>query len=260
MARRNEPRRSEADRPRGQHFLKGRDLAAQLVKAANVDPSDLVLEIGAGRGRVTAELIAHARSVVALENDPALAHLLIDRFGSRTAVQVVCGDALSFPLPREPFRVFGNIPFAITTALFRRLFDDPSNAIVRADVIVQQGAAIKRARPRRSNMLNLTWGPWWTFGIASNIPPTAFEPRPSVSATMLTAVRREEPLIAPEARSDYVEILSSAFRGNIEVRRALGGKMSDRTFTRMASELGFKPTALATDLTLYQWVAVFLGT
>lgn len=157
--------------PSGQHFLKSRKFAAELVVASEIVKSDLVLEIGAGRGKITEELSRRARKVVAVENDPTLANLLIERFKGNTEVLVVIGDALSFPLPAERFRAFGNIPFAITSALLRHLLDNPKTSLERADLIVQLGAAIKRTRTRNSNLLNLAWSGPRLMGIPRNDLP-----------------------------------------------------------------------------------------
>lgn len=240
----------------GQHFLKSRRFAAELVAESGIAKSDLVLEIGAGRGKITEELSSRARIVVAVENDPALAILLIGRFRA-SEVLVVGGDALSFPIPAERFRAFGNIPFAITSALLHRLLDDPATSLDRADLIVQLGAAIKRTRPRHSNLLNLSWGPWWKFSTTRRIPAKAFEPMPSVDAAMLTIVKREIPLLSADERSRYLDFLQRGFGSNRELRIALSGSVSGRSFRRMSNQLAFNLDARGTDLDLNQWLAVY---
>lgn len=243
--------------PSGQHFLKDREFAAELVVAAGIAESDLVLEIGAGRGKLTEELGLRARKVLAIENDPALANLLVERFSGRGKILVVVGDAFSFPLPAERFRAFGNIPFGITTALFRHLLDDPTNSLRRADLIVQLGAAIKRARPRHSNLLNLSWGPWWHFQMTRHIPAAAFQPKPSVDAAMLTIMKRKVPVLPSDKRLDYLDLLHHAFLGNRELRVALKNTLAGSRFRKLANELAFHRDARATDLDLDQWIAVF---
>ena len=71
--------------------------------------SDLVLDVGAGTGRLTAELARAARRVVAIELDPRLADALRGRWPN---VDVVCDDATAVTLPQVPFRVVANLPFA----------------------------------------------------------------------------------------------------------------------------------------------------
>ena len=115
--------------------------------AVSTSVDELIVELGAGDGRLTAELARRARRVVAIEVDPRLAGKLRRRF------EVVEGDALAVRLPSEPFRVVGNIPFHRTTAILRHLLDDLGLPLERADLIVQLEVARKRTSvvPRRRN-------------------------------------------------------------------------------------------------------------
>src|SRR5688500_19093807 len=104
-----------------------------------------MLDLGAGSGRLTAALAQRARRVVAVELDPHWAGVLRGRWPN---VDVVEGDATRVPLPSEPFRVVANVPFDRTTEILRRLLDDPRTPLVRADLVVEWGVALKRASPR----------------------------------------------------------------------------------------------------------------
>ena len=157
---------------------------------------DLVLDLGAGSGRLTAELSAVARHVVAVELDRRWTAQLQGRWEN---VEVVRADAASVPLPCEPFRVVANLPFHRATAILRHLLDDPSVPLVRADLIVEWGMALKRALPWPSTLNDVLWGAWYTTSLARRLPRSAFEPRPSVDAGVLVVERRRHPLV-PEAR------------------------------------------------------------
>lgn len=257
MAPRNSRPRSEGSPPRGQHFLKSRRLAAELVTDCKISESDLVLEIGAGKGKLTEELGARARMVLAVEHDPMLVMLLVERFKRRCDIIVVFGDVLIVPLPSEPFRAFGNIPFGITSRLLRYLLDDPNTSLWRADLIVQIGAAIKRARPRHAKLQNVAWGPWWDFRMIRRIPATAFEPMPSVEAAILTVTKRNLPLLRPDERPSFEVFLRHSFSGSRELRVTLKHSLSRPQFLRLADELGFPRNAQAIHLNLKQWVSLF---
>jgi 23S rRNA (adenine-N6)-dimethyltransferase len=111
---------------------------------------------------------------------------------------VIEADMLRLPLPREPFRVVANIPFAATTDLLRGLLADPRTPLTRADLVLQWEVARKRAgRPRTA--LSASWSPWWRFRLGRRIPRAAFRPRPAVDAGILIAERRREPLLPPDA-------------------------------------------------------------
>src|SRR5919201_2102568 len=108
--------RPRAQRGRGRHFLRSSKLAAEIVRAAGIRRGDLVLDLGAGSGVLTAALARAGASVVAVELDPTLAEGLRRRFD-----RVVEGDALRVALPQEPFKVVANLPFDGGTAILRRL-------------------------------------------------------------------------------------------------------------------------------------------
>ena len=197
----------------GQNFLASQALAARLVRDAQVCSSDLVLEVGAGTGILTAELEKHARAVLAVELDPTLATRLRRRFVAHPSVTVVEGDALRVELPAEPFRIVGNVPFNASTAILRRLLD-PRNSVARADVVLQWEVARKRAgRPRSA--LNASWAPWWRFRLGRRIPPSAFRPRPAVAAGVLTAQRRASPLLPAESFDVYGLFVRGLFDGTL---------------------------------------------
>jgi len=152
--------RSGEPRPSGRHLLRSGPLARELVSQASIDADDLVVEIRAGTGRITHALAPAARRVVAVELDPSFGKVLRGRFPGPSNVEIVEGDIFQVPLPRAPFRAFGNVPFALTTAILRRLLDDPTAALRRADLIVQYETARKRASVWPSHALSLGWLPW----------------------------------------------------------------------------------------------------
>jgi 23S rRNA (adenine-N6)-dimethyltransferase len=240
----------------GQHLLRSARLAAEIVAAAGVARSDLVVEIGAGTGRLTAPLAAAAGRVVAVEFDPDLAEGLRRRFDREPRVTVVEGDALLVPMPEARHRVAGNVPFGITTALLRRILDDPGSGCFAADLVVQDGLARKRCAPRPCTMLSLSWLPWWRLTIDRSLPAGSFEPRPSVDAAILAVRRREPALLPPERAAAYRALLRRGFdRSNGPVRLTVApGRAS---WKRLARDRGLPYDARPRQLDVWDWVALF---
>jgi 23S rRNA (adenine-N6)-dimethyltransferase len=205
-------------RPRSRHFLRSRSLAAAIVAGANIDASELVVDIGAGTGRLTAELARVARRVVAIELDPQLARGLRGRWSN---VSVVEGDALTVALPDEPFRVVANIPFAHTSDLLHRLFDDPRVPLLRADLIVEWGVAVKRGLPAPSTVSGILWSTFHELRVERKLPSSAFDPPPVCDAGLLVATRRAQPLIAPRDLPAYRRFVAGAFRNGHRIGGAL---------------------------------------
>ena len=216
-------RRARPPRTRSRHFLRTSTLAAELVGDACLGPDDLVLDLGAGSGRLTAELARIAREVVAVELDPGLAAKLRGRWPN---VRVVEGDAVELPLPRVPFRVVANIPFDRTTDLLRRLLDDPRVPLDRADLVVEWGVALKRALPWPSTVNDVRWGAWYRFSVSRRLTRADFAPPPLVDAGVLVIERRARPLVPEREAMRYAAFVARGFRHGLRAvagRRAPGG-------------------------------------
>lgn len=250
--------RADGARPNGQHFLRSRLIAAELVRDAGVSSDEHVLEIGAGRGRLTQPLAERAGRVTAVEIDPVLAERLRRAFDRRQHVRIVVDDILRAPFPEEPFRAFGNIPFALTTPILRRLLDRPSCPLTRADLLIQFEAARKRGAVYPATLLSLGWLPWWELTLVRRIPRSGFEPVPSVDAGLLVITRRQPALLAPRERPSYVALLRRAFdSGSWPIRRSLRDDLPPVTWKRIARERGIAVDALPASLDVWDWVEVY---
>jgi 23S rRNA (adenine-N6)-dimethyltransferase len=196
-------------RPRSRHFLRSGSLAAAIVAGSGVGSSDLAVDIGAGTGRLTAELARMARHVIAIELDPQLAARLRGRWPNVTVLQT---DALTVALPDEPFRVVANIPFAHTNDLLHRLLDDPRLPLERADLVVEWGVAVKRGLPAPSTVNGVLWGATYELRVERKLPASAFDPPPACDAAVLVATRRARPLVEPGELPGYRRFVADAFR------------------------------------------------
>jgi 23S rRNA (adenine-N6)-dimethyltransferase len=211
----------------GQHFLDSRLLASRLVADAGVASDDRVVDLGAGTGLLTAALAERAAGVLAVELDASLARRLARRFGSTPNVIVLHADVRDVPLPRTPYRVVANPPFARAAAILHRLLDDPAGGLVRADLVVQWQVARQRARVDHgppTDLAGVTWAPWWRFARGRRLPAASFNPRPSVDAGVLEITRRDPPLLPAKDFETYASFVREGFDTRSDARQtALGG-------------------------------------
>lgn len=168
----------------GAHFLRDRGVAAELIRHAGAGPGDLVLDLGAGDGAITAPLAAAGARVVAVERDDRLVRLLERRFAG-DLVTVVHGDLRRVPLPRRPFQVVASIPFAVSAALLHRLLDDPRTALAGADLLVEWGLARRLTGSRPRDLNTAWWAARFDLRLERRIPAGCFRSPPRVDAAHL---------------------------------------------------------------------------
>ncbi|MEU4561229.1 23S ribosomal RNA methyltransferase Erm [Actinoplanes sp. NPDC023936] len=249
------PRRAHARARRayGQNFLADPRAARLLADIAVADPDLTVHEVGAGRGRLTSELLRRCRRVVAYEIDPDLASAL----PAHPGLTVRTGDFLTAKPPAGSFAVAGNIPYGLTSPVITWCLGAPG--LRRATLLTQWEYARKRTGDygRWSRLTVLTW-PEFTWTLAARVPATAFRPVPRVDGGVLVLDRRPVPLVAPEHLPGYRRLVERGFTG---VGGSLFATLS-RDHGRQRAYAAFRACRLDPDLPVgevwpEQWLTLF---
>lgn len=177
--------RQRQQSPWGWHRLDN-GWARRLVARAAIEPDDLVVDVGAGSGSLTRELLRARARVIAVELHPTRANQLRDRFAGAPVV-VVQTDATDLRLPTRPFAVVANPPFATLECLVTRILAHGSR-LTRAELVVPRYVARKwtgRRAPGRNR-----WERTFEVTTGWAVPRSAFHPAPPHDAVVLTVIRR----------------------------------------------------------------------
>ena len=180
------------DHTLSQHFLRNPRLALVLIGHSNLKKRDLVVEIGAGSGVITSALSKRVRRVIAIEPDATTATKLRNNLAKRGCenVEVVEMDFMDYELPREPYKVFANPPFHISSAIVHKLIEDmnPPEAFY---LILQKQFALKLLNTDRhyTSQLGMQLIRDYQTKIRLPLRPTDFTPPPAVPTVLFEAKR-----------------------------------------------------------------------
>jgi 16S rRNA (adenine1518-N6/adenine1519-N6)-dimethyltransferase len=237
----------------GQNFLVDHGVIDAIVAAIDPRPGEHVVEIGPGRGALTAPLLDRLGQLHAVELDRDLCRVLRERFGPDKLV-LHQGDALEFDyasLP-APLRVVGNLPYNISTpllfhlALFAARCRDMhfmlQNEVVERMVAMPSSAAYGRL----SVMLQYRFDIERLFGV----PPEAFYPVPKVESAIVRLKPMSAQAIAAcgKARDErlFARVVTRAFTQRRKtLRNALAGVISAERLQALGIEVGLRPENLS---------------
>jgi 23S rRNA (adenine-N6)-dimethyltransferase len=194
-------------RPLSQNFLWNRELVRRLVRESSISPDDTVVEIGPGKGIITAQLLRTAKQVIAIELDEKLFGFLQRKFAEAPRLTLLKRDFLTWPLPSASYKVFSNIPFAITGDIIRKLLLTP-HAPLDSYLVIQAEAAHKFIAHRRGNtMAAMLYYPWFDLRPVYVFQKNDFRPPPKVNACLLRIEKRAAPLVPYPLRSMYQDFV-----------------------------------------------------
>lgn len=184
----------------GQNFLINRPALERIVRAAQLEREDQVLEIGPGAGVLTRELSARCRRVVAIELDRGMIPVLEDSLARHPNVEVHQGDALRLDwagmLGRASgVKVVANIPYNITSPLLVRILEYVP-AFASATLLVQREVAQRVvAEPGGAayGSLSVFVAYYAAARIVATVPAGAFLPPPKVESAVVHLVPHSEP-------------------------------------------------------------------
>jgi len=251
----------------GQHFLADQRVLRRIAAALRLTGSELVVEIGAGRGALTRLLAQRAALVVAIELDSRLAALLRQTFAAQPRVHVLQADILEVPLDSlvaglgyRNTRAVGNLPYYITSPILLRLFAF-ARVLEEITVMVQREVAERlTAAPgsRDYGLLSVTAQYYTRPQLLFRIGPAAFRPPPKVDSALVRmpiAPRSSELAIADD--KTFLRFVGACFR---QKRKTLLNNLkgiSGLEQVQAALEgVGLPPAVRAEQLSLEQFAAL----
>ncbi len=237
----------------GQHFLHDPRVIERIVHAIDARPGEHLVEIGPGRGALTAALLGRAGGTLdAIEIDRDLAAQLRERFGTGSGLLLHECDALEFDysaLARERgarLRIVGNLPYNISTPLLFRLLQHGA-AIVDVTVMLQREVVDRMAAQpggRDYGRLTVMLTPQAQIERLFEVGPGAFQPPPRVWSAVVRLTMRAQPPFAVSPQ--FATVVAAAFA---QRRKTLRNGLSQLLPREAISACGIDPGARPETLT-----------
>ena len=249
----------------GQNFLKSKEIAAKIVDTALISTSDIVLEAGPGKGILTAELLAVAREVIAVELDPRLVMYLKLKFSKEIEsgkLKLIEGDILEFDpgsqnLQKGGYKLVANLPYYITGKFLRRFLSETTQPSMMVLMLQQEVAKRIVGRGGKESMLSISVKVFSKPSIAFNVPRGAFSPAPSIDSSIILIDEIDDKRLGQKnTREILFQIIKQAFGHK---RKQLAGNLaplygSKENAEKALVKASIAPTGRAEDISISQWI------
>lgn len=257
----------------GQNFLIDLNLLAKVAAAAELEPADVVLEVGPGTGSLSELILASGARLIAVEIDRGLQELLAQRLGAEPRFTLICGDALANKNNVSPAltaalaaappalggarKLVANLPYQIATPLILELLSNPPR-LERLVVTIQKEVAHKlRARPRSD-----AYGPLAIIAqtladieLLATLPPAAFWPRPDVDSALVRLKTHERSGLPIGEAAAFVDFVRLLFRHRRKTLRAGAVHVGREAWLASLPALGLTERSRPEELDPPAWLA-----
>jgi len=251
-----------------QNFLIDGNIIRKIVASSNVQPGDLVLEVGPGPGSLTQALLDAGAHVIAVEKDTILAESLSRLKSETNQLEIFNEDILKFDVENtlktrlkqgQQAKVIANLPYHLTTPILAML--GPHHQILSSLTVMVQEEVARRMTAKAGTEEYSSFTVFLEFyaklKYAFFVSHNCFYPAPRVDSAVVVLELREPPLSGKEA-DEFFKLTRSSFGQRRKMMRASLKLLYDpATITQSLEKIGLNPQARPEELTLENFLQLF---
>ena len=266
----------QARKSLGQQFLIDGEVLKLITSAAELTPTDVVMEIGAGLGVLTRELARQAGWVIAIELDDKLAAILKQTLAPFDNVNVVNEDILGIDpaallqeqkagFPPEinshfSYKVVANLPYYITSAVLRHFLEASVKPQIMVVMVQKEVAEAIVAKPGGMSLLSISVQFYGEPRIISHVPAQCFYPAPEVGSAILRVDLYPKPAVSVTDEKSFFDLVRAGFsapRKQIVNSMAQGLELSKAEVLSVLEKAHIVPERRAETLNLDEWAQLW---
>lgn len=251
---------------KGQHWLSDTNVLEAMCNFAELKATDQVFEVGPGTGELTDRLIKHKARVIALEYDPDLMPVLVERFKNIDSGQLLLkeGDVRTYDftnISRSDYKIISNIPYYLTANLLRRLTDDIANKPSIVVLLVQKEVAERvAAKPGAMSVIAVATQFYYSVSLGPVVKAELFTPPPKVDSQVLIMKYRSKPLYPAIDTSIFFRIVKAGFsqrRKTLLNTLSSGLRLPRNEIETILLKTQIQPQTRAQSLSLDNWAELY---
>jgi len=255
-----------AQKKLGQHFLIDKNALKEITHAANLKPTDSVLEIGPGLGTLTRALSPKVKKVVAVEKDYQMIKIFRELNRDLANVKIVEANALTLDPSffRQNFgknyKLVANLPYYLTSAILRFFLQSKIRPAMMVVMVQKEVAERIIALPPESNLLSIAVQIYGQPEIVALVPRFSFWPAPQVDSAILqiTPYKTDKYQIPDDAA--FFRVVKAGFgerRKQLHNSLANGLHLSLSETKQILEDCGIESTRRAQTLTIPEWLKLY---
>ncbi len=253
----------------GQNFLIDKGAVKKIIGAADLQPKEIVLEIGPGIGTLTQELAKKAKKVIAIEKDPKMIETLKETLKDFKNVEIIYGDVLKIENLKlkieNSFKIVANLPYYIASPIIRKFLENKQSDATRrisrptSMVLMVQKEVAQRicAKPGKMSLLAVSVQLYSQAKIISYVSKKSFWPQPKVDSAIIKITPKK---IQESNPCNFFKIVKAGFS---QPRKQLINNLSKKLnidklkIKEWLLKNKIQPTQRAETLSIESWLKLF---
>jgi len=256
----------------GQHFLTDRSVLETIVAAAEISPSDTVIEVGPGLGVLTAELVKRAGMTIAVEVDPKLTSALKSNYAATDNLSVVNADVLDLdPVDligahtsgleySQRYKVIANLPYYVAARILRHFLEASLKPALMVVMVQKEVGQHIVAGPGAMNLMGVSVQLYGKPMIVDYVPARSFYPQPKVDSAIVRIEVYPGPAVDIKDIPGFFSVVKAGFstkRKQLRNSLSIGLGIGVDEVVAILEKAGVEPQRRPQTLSLDEWADVY---